>query len=317
MDSKDLRALMEGYSAVYSQDETLDELTEEDLEEIVEEVILNLLDEGYSIDDVDLIFEDEEIFEEILSEARVTSSADRESSSGSATVTKGTGSRMAAASRMADMKRSRMERRKEKVKSAIKSGIAKVRSAVDEPAREYASKRKLVPSKSGKTTLTSPAIQAKQRTSAGRREVRSRVAGDIAQRAKAKLGRGIEKAKTLGAGVASAASSAPSAAKSAVKKGIGKAARALSRGARSVARRLGEEVDVYDIILEHLLDEGYADTEEAATVIMVNMSEEWREEILEMHPAQLERIAQQAAGKVKVTSVKPKKKPAKNKAGMQ
>ena len=43
-----------------------------------------------------------------------------------------------------------------------------------------------------------------------------------------------------------------------------------------------EEVDLYDVILSHLLDEGYADTEEAATAIMVNMSEEWRESIVEM-----------------------------------
>jgi hypothetical protein len=37
-----------------------------------------------------------------------------------------------------------------------------------------------------------------------------------------------------------------------------------------------EEVDLYDIILSHLLDEGYAETEEAAEAIMVNMSEDWR-----------------------------------------
>jgi hypothetical protein len=42
-----------------------------------------------------------------------------------------------------------------------------------------------------------------------------------------------------------------------------------------------EEVDLYDIILSHLLDEGYADTQEAAEAIMVNMSEEWRESIVE------------------------------------
>jgi len=42
-----------------------------------------------------------------------------------------------------------------------------------------------------------------------------------------------------------------------------------------------EEVDLYDIILSHLLDEGYADTFEAAEAIMVNMSEEWRESICE------------------------------------
>jgi hypothetical protein len=42
-----------------------------------------------------------------------------------------------------------------------------------------------------------------------------------------------------------------------------------------------EQTDIYDIILSHLLDEGYAETQEAAEVIMVNMSEEWREGIVE------------------------------------
>jgi hypothetical protein len=42
-----------------------------------------------------------------------------------------------------------------------------------------------------------------------------------------------------------------------------------------------EQVDLYDIILSHLLDEGYAETPEAAEAIMVNMSEEWREDIVE------------------------------------
>ena len=42
-----------------------------------------------------------------------------------------------------------------------------------------------------------------------------------------------------------------------------------------------EEVDLYDIILLHLLDEGYAETLEAAEVMMVNMSEGWRQSIVE------------------------------------
>jgi len=42
-----------------------------------------------------------------------------------------------------------------------------------------------------------------------------------------------------------------------------------------------QSYDLYDIILSHLIDEGYADTEEAAERIMVNMSEEWRESIFE------------------------------------
>ena len=42
-----------------------------------------------------------------------------------------------------------------------------------------------------------------------------------------------------------------------------------------------ESYDLYDIILSHLLDEGYAETPEQAEVIMVNMSEDWRDSICE------------------------------------
>ena len=41
------------------------------------------------------------------------------------------------------------------------------------------------------------------------------------------------------------------------------------------------EPDLFDVILEYLLDGGYADTNENALVIMVNMSEDWRESIIE------------------------------------
>jgi len=39
--------------------------------------------------------------------------------------------------------------------------------------------------------------------------------------------------------------------------------------------------DLFDVIKGHLLDEGYADTEEAALAIMANMSEEWKQSICE------------------------------------
>ena len=41
------------------------------------------------------------------------------------------------------------------------------------------------------------------------------------------------------------------------------------------------EYDTFDAILEYLVAEGYADTNESALVIMANMSEEWRESIIE------------------------------------
>jgi hypothetical protein len=45
-------------------------------------------------------------------------------------------------------------------------------------------------------------------------------------------------------------------------------------------RKKNEEFDIYDAILSHLLDEGYAETQEAAEAIMVNMSQEWRDSII-------------------------------------
>lgn len=39
--------------------------------------------------------------------------------------------------------------------------------------------------------------------------------------------------------------------------------------------------DLFDVVKGYLLGEGYADTEEAALVIMANMSEEWRDSIVE------------------------------------
>ena len=41
------------------------------------------------------------------------------------------------------------------------------------------------------------------------------------------------------------------------------------------------EEDVFDIVKGHLIDEGFADTEEAALAIMANMSEGWRNQIVE------------------------------------
>lgn len=52
------------------------------------------------------------------------------------------------------------------------------------------------------------------------------------------------------------------------------------------ARKTGESstqyegVDLYDVVLTHLIDEGYADTAEDAVVIMTNMSDNWKESII-------------------------------------
>ena len=46
-------------------------------------------------------------------------------------------------------------------------------------------------------------------------------------------------------------------------------------------RGITSSFDLFDLVKGHLLDEGYADTEEAALAIMINMSEEWRQSIIQ------------------------------------
>ena len=66
------------------------------------------------------------------------------------------------------------------------------------------------------------------------------------------------------------------------KAALGKLTRAERLAAASSNRRnVGENYDIFDAILEHLVAEGYADTNKAALAIMANMSEEWRESIVE------------------------------------
>ena len=70
-----------------------------------------------------------------------------------------------------------------------------------------------------------------------------------------------------------------------LKAGYSKYGASDARGSGNKARKRAaalqrEEYDLYDIILSHLLDEGYAETPEAAEAIMVNMSEDWRDSIV-------------------------------------
>lgn len=45
--------------------------------------------------------------------------------------------------------------------------------------------------------------------------------------------------------------------------------------------QLKQDVDMFELVKGHLMSEGYADTEEAALAIMANMSEKWRNTIVE------------------------------------
>lgn len=66
-------------------------------------------------------------------------------------------------------------------------------------------------------------------------------------------------------------------------------------------RRLNMDLDLFDIVKGYLIDEGYAETEEAAAVIMANMSDEWKESILDegfkkMNRSKIEKQAERLGG---------------------
>ena len=65
------------------------------------------------------------------------------------------------------------------------------------------------------------------------------------------------------------------------------AGKAAGRAAAGFVKSLRKEE--YDALLSHILEEGYADNEEAATIIIENMGEEWMSTILEAHPVDDER----------------------------
>jgi hypothetical protein len=105
------------------------------------------------------------------------------------------------------------------------------------------------------------------------------------------LGEGVFSSKSSGAASADAADQAAETHKtmadaehtssSGRKKYRNTAARHKVTARRMRRSEQNEGFDIYDTILSHLLDEGYAESVEEAEVIMVNMSEEWRDSIVE------------------------------------
>ena len=304
--------LYESYFAVYNDElrETLSEETElfedidylydDELEEIVDEAIEAMIEEGFDLDEI------EEAFEDILSEATVTKGRGNytklSSDKRSAPVTIGQGTAMrqqarrtavisAARKRQAQAVKDAPGKAMARVKGAIQSGIDTARKYVDTKAANYAAKHGLLKNKRGEP-LQRNNYGMVQQSKAGRRGVRAAVVGNLASRAANRIGRDSERAQAgirdagsqVGGAVMAAGSGALQAARMAKKSGksfLGRTVRKVATKAGNLASRLGEDVDVYDVVLEHLLEEGYADTVESAEGIMVNMSEEWIDVIVE------------------------------------
>lgn len=297
MDSKELRGLCEAYTAVYDEDlrDELEEmsddfagienLSDEEIDAIVEETIDEMLDEGYEFDEV------EEIFEEVLSEARV----DMASRAAARKKEMAASEKSAKEARRRGASVVRKEKRAEAIskvkgavksalgraKSAVKSGVAKAKEAgkeakfraVDKPVAAYATKRGLHPA---------AGMAARSKDPEKRRGLRAKVASDIKGRIQKRIAQAqvdtASAARKVGRAVSDVAGRAKQSAKNlaartgrGAKSMVGKAARSFATGAGKVASKLGEDVDVFDTVLSDLLEQGY--TMEESLKIMANSTD--------------------------------------------
>jgi hypothetical protein len=80
------------------------------------------------------------------------------------------------------------------------------------------------------------------------------------------------------------------------------------KGGATVVGSQMASFDMFDIVQGYLIDEGYAETEEAAAVIMANMSEEWKESILESgyFPTKESQMKDEAKHNLRGQTVKPR-----------
>ena len=280
MDNINLKNMHLAYQAVYNQElreefEEINEdflgvdyLTEESLEDISEEVIYEMLDEGFELDDI------ESIFEEFILEARVTYGHDTTKPAG----------------------------RIDKIKGAFKDVIGKVRGAVVQSqgkARESAIQASERASARGaaikgavgglKNKLKDKIGKVVSAAKAGATAVKKEFTGEAEREANARmLNRKAQRsAKDIARSRSTVNPFEPKAlppgrtTKSGKPFNVGQYQMRSGMQNRKLKQRLGEDVDLYDVILSHLLDEGFADTLEGAEAIMVNMSEDWKESICE------------------------------------
>jgi len=275
------------YESIYAPqvDEEL-EFSDEELEDIVEEVILDLLDEGYDIDDIEESFDDEFV-EEILLEAMTPKQKEMRAKfkaqqrADDAAVT---------ASKRKNLRAKAVADTKAKVKGTVKKGIENAKStvaSVKDTAKEKMNQAKgsvasaalkatgtKLKGKQGQDltpqqTLTRNKSVRDKAKAAIKANIRGKVSDarraavdDIRQTAKA--------ARKVGSDIKSAPERAGSAARRGLKGLIRRGAEKVASGASKVAKRMSEEVETYDVVVEFLCDYGIAEDLQEAEWLMVN-----------------------------------------------
>ena len=260
----EIRDLYQSIYAPKQVDEEI-EISDEELTQIIEETVIELLEEGYTAEEIEESFDDEFV-DEILIEAKVTFGSDTP-----------------AMRKSGDLVGARREKAKQAVKTAAKGARAEAgRRAGNVAVRAKAGATRAAMAATGVKATDVPTKSGKARKNAstfvaGRKSDRDSAKKVMGDKIKSKLG-------SLGSKVRGAVASAQmkksdpdksiksriGKARSGLKGMIGKAARKVADKAGKAASRLGEEVETYDVVVEFLCDQGIAEDLQEAQWMMVN-----------------------------------------------
>ena len=290
MNSTQIRHLTEAYQEIYSENspifihEEIELLSDEQLDIVVEGAVAELLEEGYTLEDIKEAFEDFD--ESLITEVR---EAKRRRGGKSYEEIKAE-----IDSREASKKQSKTQKLQKSSSSRVKKSVSKVTGnvsasgkykprATDRPNTPIAS---LSPKKKGIKInnirkRVSGAIskagdkfnKAAEKTGKSFASVSKKVqstasgtvkkAGDAANSAARSAARGTDRAEKAVAGKAKQA-------KSGLKGMIRRAATSVANRASGLAKRMSEEYDQYDLVLEFLVDNEIAEDLQEAQWMMVN-----------------------------------------------
>jgi len=293
MNSKDFRNLTEAYSNIYEEEQDLLDFQDEDYEAIMTELVEELLDEGYELEEsLDIT---EESFLDYIEEASVTFGHDTR---GMRTPEeRRTAAKAKLSARKVKYQKDAIQRVKSKPTRMLQS-IAKADEKIEKKTKDAVNSAKgsvtraalnatgtKLKSKNGKDLTQSQihpqhksvrdkakaAIKSNMKMKAAKAQVGAynkvqsvkTAAGDAAGKAK-------QSAKNMAARAGRSAGEAKAKAKSGLKGFIRKAAEKVASGASKVAKRMSEEYDQYDLVLEFLVDNEIAEDLQEAQWMMVN-----------------------------------------------
>ena len=278
----------------------VDELSEEELDVLVEEVVYDLLDEGIELDAI------EGAFTVYLEEAKVTYGSDTEDPM------------VTAVKKRKEEKAKASKEKTEKLKKSIGKAVTKMKAKMHGGMANYASKRKLIPTKGAKAAAATPERVApsepKNKTKKAQKEFETQKKGvEMANKSRAEKMKKTQTAGNIkntmkGSGAKQARKELRSAVFKDVKDRVGKKVQAVKDAPKKASERIqkgigglvkkgrtkiggslvalgkkmqeqGGELDMFDTVTAYLIDEGLVKDFDHAQRVMTTLDSTLIEEV--------------------------------------